>query len=263
MALLLVMDEYACRTPAQKRAEAAYKALIADPEEADHKYDELPKTQGGSIISTDFARYLDPAYLSDSAAGRLCDLAPSWGHAWRYAQDRLERELARRGSRSYLRLMSGGWGSGKTFALESLKHESIRADLVWDGTLGDYAWAAQTVKKALKAGWQVLIIHVHRNVELALYGAIERAHEEGRHVPLAQLPGNHRRVQGVIRKLHGRFGHHPCVNFLLLHNTGTRQVRGNSLPLNLDAIASGGALYYSSNYENYHAKAADQIHPRG
>ncbi|OYW73776.1 MAG: hypothetical protein B7Z37_20305 [Verrucomicrobia bacterium 12-59-8] len=258
------MEDYVCRTPAQKAAEAAYKDLIKDHAKSDLCYDLIPKTQGGSIISTDLARHLDPAYDCDSKVeGRKCDLAPSWEHAWRYAQGRLEREVAQRGRRRKLRLMSGGWGSGKTYALERLKPEDTFADLVWDGTLGDLRWARETIEKALAAGWQVSLLHVHRNVELALYGAIERGNAEGRSVPLEQLPANHRKVQKVVGSLLRLFGSHPSIYFTLVHNTGTRQVPGNPLQLDPEVIALGGALHYSLKYERYHAKAAEKIHRPG
>lgn len=253
-----------CRTPAQKAAEVAYVDLINDTIEADRCYDLIPQTRGGSIISTDLARHLDPVYAADSKVeGRQCDLAPSWEHAWRYAQGRLEREIKQRGRRRRLRLMSGGWGSGKTYALEHLKPEDTFADLVWDGTLADLTWARATIEKALAAGWQVLLLHVHRNVELALYGAIERGKAEGRYVPLEQLPGNHRKVQKVVGSLFRHFGRHPGIYFHLVHNTGTRQVPGNPLQLDPEVIALGGALHYSLKYESYHAKAAEKIHLLG
>jgi len=258
------MEDYVCRTPAQKAAEAVYAELIKNPAEADARYDRLPQTRGGSIISTDLARHLDPVYDQDSKAkGRQCDLAPSWNHAWRYAQGRLEREIAQRGKRRMLRLMSGGWGSGKTFALERLKPNDTQADLVWDGTLGDIKWARATIKKALVAGWRIMIFHVHRNVELALYGAIQRQKGEGRAVPLARLPGNHRQVQQVVKRLHTQFASHGSMLFILVHNTGTQEVPGNSLPLSLESIDSRGALHYSSKYESYHAQVAEEIHRPG
>ena len=238
------MEDYVCSTRIQKKAEADYAALIADPEKADRLYNDIPQTKGGTIISTDLARHLDVQYARDSAKGRPCDLAPSWAYAWRYAQDRLEREISRRGKRKRLRLMSGGWGSGKTYALDRLKEEN-------------------TQEKALARNWQILIFHVHRNVELALYGAIQRSKKEGRSVPLADLPGNHRNVQKVVKRLYRKFENHSSVHFHLVHNTGTQDVPGNSLLIDLEAIDSGGALHYSPKYESYHAQAAKEIHRFG
>ena len=257
------MEDYVCSTRTQKKAEADYAALVADAEKADRLYNDIPQTKGGTIISTDLARHLDVQYARDSAKGRPCDLAPSWAYAWRYAQDRLEREISRRGKRRRLRLMSGGWGSGKTYALERLKEENTQADLVWDGTLGDFKWAKATMEKALARNWQILIFHVHRNVELALYGAIQRSKKEGRSVPLADLPGNHRNVQKVVKRLYRKFENHSSIHFHLVHNTGTQDVPGNSLLIDLEAIDSGGALHYSPKYESYHAQAAKEIHRFG
>src|SRR5689334_23102005 len=87
---------------------------------------------------------------------------------------------ARRGNRRTLRFMAGGWASGKTFALE----DSEPTDLAWDGTLGDSEWAASRTIQALEFGWRVQIAYVQRPIELALWGALDRALEEGRAVPL-------------------------------------------------------------------------------
>ena len=81
--------------------------------------------------------------------------------------------------------MAGGWGVGKTHALEHAEHR----DLAWDGTLKDTAWARAMFDHALAHGWRVEIACAFRDIELALYGAVERAKTEGRSVPLSELPG--------------------------------------------------------------------------
>ena len=254
------MSPYPCKTAEQKTAEAAYAKLIADHVKADRLYDALPQTQGGLIISTDFARYLDPLYAKDPLPGKPRDLAPSWNHAYIYAQGRLIRELAARKHRRKVRFMSGGMGAGKTHALEKMAGKVTQPDLVWDGTLSDQRWAEKMIDSALTVGWYVHVFHVHRNVELALYGAIERGKKEGRNVPLAKLPGNHRQVQVVVANLVRRYATTDRVSITLVHNTGTSEVPGRALIAEPKDLAFRGALHYSSNYEKYHSEAADRIH---
>jgi hypothetical protein len=114
------MSLYRCKTAAQRAAKKAYQTLIEDPSKADPLYDAVPGSDGGRIISTDLARFLDPLYAPTPAPGKRRDLAPSWDLAWRYAQDRFERELMVRRERQSVALLSGGWGAGKTHTLEKL-----------------------------------------------------------------------------------------------------------------------------------------------
>jgi len=132
--------------------------------------------------------------------------------------------------------MSGGWGAGKTHALQG----APLPDLAWDGTLSDTAWARAMVDLSLFHGWLVEIAYVFRDIELALYGAVERAKKEGRSVPLAELPGNHRAVQISIRGLIRRYRSNNAVAFMLLHNTGASGVRGVPLVISEAELAPKG-----------------------
>ena len=90
-------------------------------------------------------------------------------------------------------------------------------------------------------------VYVFRDIELALYGAVERSLAEGRSVPLPELPGNHRAVQASIVKLLGQYREVPQVAFLLLHNTGAKDVEGNSLFFAEEELApEGGAPLLST-----------------
>lgn len=251
---------YTCHTPEQKRAKADFEALVADLPKADAAYNALSETDGGKIVSTDLVRYLDQRY-ANVPAGTPRDLAPSWAGAWRYAQERLQRELLSRGHRKVVRFMAGGWASGKTHIVEFIRGQKTDgADLVWDGTLKDQKWATDTIRLALAHGWLVDIVYVHRNIELALYGAIERGRSDGRYVPLTELPGNHRDVQRSIRALIRKFENESNVSFRLFHNTGTEKIPGVSIVIPEDALAPHGPLHYSSSYERYYQDAAGQIH---
>ncbi|OYV01315.1 MAG: hypothetical protein CFE26_23040, partial [Verrucomicrobiales bacterium VVV1] len=69
------------------------RLLLESTSEADRRYDNLPDAEGGRVISTDLARMLDSRYAKSPPLGKLRDIEPGWDLAWRYAQDRFEREL--------------------------------------------------------------------------------------------------------------------------------------------------------------------------
>lgn len=239
----------------QEKARDVMARLIANSDDADRVYDTLPDSRGGRIISTDIARFLDTRYR-DVPAGHRRDLVPGWDLAWRYAQDRFARELSKRGRRKDVSFMAGGWGAGKTHAMSGSESEP---DLGWDGTLIDTKWAISMIDLALAKGWRVEVVYIFRDIELALYGAVERAADEGRGVPLKKLPANHHGVQKSIRKLIRRYPSTSPVSFTLLHNTGTRTVKGKALPFRDTDLAPRGALHYDSNHESYYSEIAREI----
>lgn len=241
----------------QQLARSALVSLLADSEESDRRYDSLKESHGGRIVSTDIARFLDARYR-DMPLGQPRDPVPSWDLACRYAQDRLKRELIGRGERKMVRFMAGGWGAGKTHALE---HEPA-PDLAWDGTLSEPAWAESMIQLALQNDWQVDVAYIFRDVELALYGAVERARKEGRSVPLHQLPGVHRAVQRSILLLIKMFRKNSDVSFTLLHNIGSDHVKGAALVFLDPELAENGTLHYSQRHESYYSQIAREIEAR-
>jgi hypothetical protein len=242
-------------TKQQRKAQLAFAKRLQNPAEADRIYnDELHDSIGGRIISTDIARFLDKRYRN-TPEGRQRDLIPGWDLAWRYAQNRLNREISNRRNRRLVRFMAGGWGAGKTHAL---KHAQL-PDLAWDGTLKDTPWARKMIGLALRNGWHVEVTCVFRDIELALYGALERALEEGRSVPVEELPANHDQVQRSMLRLIRRYRDEPRLSFVLFHNLGARRLRGKSLTLQPGDLAPGGPLHYTKRYEEYYGEAARQI----
>lgn len=229
--------------------------LLSDLAKADQSYDALEQSRSGKVISTDIARFLDARYADWPKKGKERDLKPSWDLAWRYAQDRLARELEKRGDRKRVRFMSGGWGAGKTFALRN--EPSVAPCLIWDGTLKEAPWAIEMIELALVNKWRVEVVYVFRNLELALYGAVQRKNDVGRGVPLDELPANHRRVQQTILNLTEIYQANSEVSFLYLHNLGIKGVDVKTPEIDLIDLESNGALHYLERHEQYYAKAAE------
>jgi Zeta toxin len=240
-------------TKTQHAARKKFEAIIGNPALADELYSLLPESQGGKIISTDTARFLDASYRN-APRGRLRDMAPSWEGASAYARDRLHREIINRAGRHTLRFMAGGWASGKSYALST----APAADLSWDGTLSDSAWAADQIIQAMECGWRIHLAYIQRPIELAMWGALDRAAEEGRAVPLLELPCVHREAQQSILRLLKRFGSDPRVSFLLLLNDGTRATPSLPRKLSISQIAARGSFHYSAaDVESYQHKARE------
>jgi hypothetical protein len=213
--------------------------------------------KGGRVISSDIARYLEARYAKKPAKGKDRDLAPGWELAWRYAQNRLEREITRRGIRKRIRFMSGGWGAGKTFALRN--EPTVTPCLIWDGTLGNFEWAVRMIDLALKNHWCIEVAYVYRDLELSLYGAVKRKKEVGRGVPLDQLPANHRTVQQSILALTALYRSNSKVTFLYLHNLGIDGVEAGTPEIGIIDLEQNGALHYLPRHEQYYTRAAEKL----
>lgn len=242
---------------AQRQAFDAMRELLTNIEEADRRYDAIPDSKNGKIVSTDIARHLDTRYARKPKTGESRDLAPSWDLAYLYAQDRLAREIKSRKSRKRIRFMSGGWGAGKTFALRN--EPTVAPCLIWDGTLSNLKWAIGMIDLALKEGWQVEVVYVYRDLELALYGAIQRKKEIGRGVPLNELPGSHRTVQQTILGLTELYREAPSVSFLYLHNLGVTGVEAGTPEIGINDLEKNGALHYLPRHEHYYTQAAKDL----
>jgi len=244
-------------TDEQQAAFVAMRNLLLDLPEADRRYNALKQSKSGTVISTDIARYLDKRYAKQPPKGKERDLAPGWDLAWRYARDRLNREIENRGPRKRIRFMSGGWGAGKTFALRN--EPTVAPCLIWDGTLGDLNWAVKMIDLTLKHKWQVEVVYVFRDLELALYGAIQRKKEVGRGVPLEELPSNHRTVQQAVLALTELYRGVPSVSFLFLHNLGVAGIEARTPEIDLIDLEKNGALHYFPRHEYYYTHAAKKL----
>ncbi len=112
---------------------------------------------------------------------------------------------------------------------------------------------------ALKMGWKVEIVYVYRDLELALYGAVQRKREVGRGVPLAELPRNHRAVQQTILDLTTLYQTDSSVSFLYLHNLGIAGVEAETPQIGLIDLELHGALHYLERHEDYYTQAAKRL----
>ncbi len=235
-----------------------FRNLLSDEEKADHAYNQLPDAQNGCLISTDIARELERTYAKWHKGGPPRDLMPGWELAYRYAHRRLHREIAARGNRDRLLLVGGGWAAGKSVALNGLQN----GELAYEGTLSDIAWVDAILQFALGEGWKIEFWYIYRTLELAITGAIKRAWEKGRAVPLTELTATHVKAQVAAFDLYQLYRDNQNISFHLRHNLGTEQCQIAPRVIAISDIAPGGALHYSKFYESYCQRISEHFDDR-
>ncbi|MBX3740209.1 MAG: zeta toxin family protein [Akkermansiaceae bacterium] len=135
---------------------------------------------------------------------------------------------------------AGGIAAGKSSVVND---EVIAAqDLVYDATLRETGWAIRNIEKALENGWEVQIVYVQRPIELAMQGAVDRAGQQGRSFPLADLPAAHRDAQRSIIEIAKRFEGNENVRIGYWLNAGTQGEKATKLSLH--EIDKGGKYSY-------------------
>jgi hypothetical protein len=173
----------------------------------------------GNWISSDQAKMLyDPYNLSREARTALD-----------YAVYTPARELALRtykailakptppGQKPLVAFTAGGPGSGKSTFIESPEGLRLRqqVDALYDSNLADTRFAEQLIDLALQRGRRVAIFYVHRTLEEAVHGAIDRAlGKEGRAVRLDNLAEGHFNARKTLLHLVERYGNRLRVQVL-------------------------------------------------
>lgn len=178
------------------------RQIVANQALADKIYDAIPDSHGGKVIGTDVARELSPLFAS-GREGRIAFTPSTSRLASIYAQDRLWREIHKRGDREVLIFTAGGVASGKSTVMSRAAIQN--ADLVFDGTLRNASWAKSAIRDALSNGWEVSVEYVQRPLELVASGAVFRANDSGRWGPAHKLAETHKAAQDSIIKIYGEF----------------------------------------------------------
>ena len=206
------------------------KAILSG-EGADRKYNAIPESRKGKLISVDVARLVSPEFQTWDAKVRH---TPSTVNpAGAYAHDRLLRELAKppanKSGTKRLVVTAGGAGSGKT-SLLALTTDPVQADLIFDNQLRDFARAKQILETAAKHGWETEFWYVHRPFADTVRAVIERSQRTGRWNMLADLPRTHIEAQSTIVRLRREFYETPGIKFRAQYNASATPHTPNAAP---------------------------------
>jgi hypothetical protein len=191
------------------------RAIVTAPD-ADNRYNAVPESRRGRVVSVDVARLLSPEFQTWDAKIRHTPSTATPAGA--YAHDRLLRALAVPGPKGRrLVVTAGGAGSGKT-SLLNLHKQAVEADLIFDNQLRDLHRAREIIKTAIENAWQAEFVYVHRPFEDAVRAVIERGQRTGRWNRLVDLPQTHRDAQRTIISLRKQHYETPGIKFRAQYN---------------------------------------------
>lgn len=225
------------------------KAILSG-EGADRKYNAIPESRKGKLISVDVARLVSPEFQTWDAKVR--HTASTVNPAGAYAHDRLLRELVKpRTGTKRLVVTAGGAGSGKT-SLLALTTDPVQADLIFDNQLRDFARAREILLTASKHGWETEFWYVHRPFADTVRAVIERSQRTGRWNLLADLPRTHMEAQATIVRLRREFYETPGIKFRAQYNASATPHTPNAAP----QPARGSRVFFRDLKEGgvYHHK---------
>jgi hypothetical protein len=114
---------------------------------------------------------------------------------------------------------AGGNAAGKSTAL-SLTKERSRAQAVFDSTFSNPEHAGRLVDQVLAADKRVTILYIHRPLENAFHGMLDRASQQGRVVTIVQLINSHQGAIQSVRRLWAKYHDDPRVEFRFVDNSG-------------------------------------------
>jgi hypothetical protein len=129
-----------------------------------------------------------------------------------------------------VQFLAGGGGSGKSSALRNVLGEN-NADITMDGTLSNLERARSQIEAALNSGRDAQIVYVYRSPEKAIQGAIQRAIEEGRPVPIEALARAHAQAPDVVKALANEYNGNDRVQVRAVWNDGDNSRQARFIPI--------------------------------
>lgn len=213
-------------TPAQRDIETRFaEDLAIDYEGAVERYNAIPDTQGGKVMSVDTARELSADYLADRSQSEAVHEPGSWFIKRLYAEKLAQPPGP--GEEPLVLFTGGGTGAGKTTALATaLGPLSDRAQIIYDTNMNGAESAARKIQQAREAGKNVALVYTYKDVISALKAALGRAkrqegeHGTGRTVPTDTHLETHIESNATIRKLAEKFKGDKGVTIDIIDNSG-------------------------------------------
>ena len=188
--------------------------IAGDFDTAVNEYSRIKSTRGGKVINSDYARELSDDYKANKTLASDVQ-APSS----EFARALYQKNLAdTQGQEGVWVFTGGGTASGKSAGLSGAAEDA--ADLVYDGTLKDFAKSDQMISEAADSGKKVKIVYVDRDPDKALPLYFDRANKEGRTVPIDVFLQSHRGARDSIRQLSDKYADDPRVDIQIWSNQG-------------------------------------------
>jgi hypothetical protein len=243
----IVIEPYPNLGPVEREIEARSAAAVTgDLDAMIAKYEALPGTEGGRIISADEAREVFPEYSAGPEGRSAYAVAvhePSSYLAKAVWSKRLA-EPVQPDKAPLVVFTAGGTGAGKTSAVRrdpAAQKVAEEADLTFDGNLQNVTSASQKINEAIESGRAVSILYVNRDpVEAFKHGVIPRAQKDtyGRTVPVQAHVGTHIRAANAIIELSKMYAGNPLVDIRILNNSSTGGKNGVGTIEDVAQIAS-------------------------
>ena len=223
-------------------------AILSDPH-ADVSYDKIPESMGGKILNADIARELSPSYRS--VIERTLYTRATYDAAKNYVFDRFMRDLKK--TKGVVIILAGGAASGKTTSIKTIL---AFADLVFDSNCADLVKGKLLIDAAVKQGWFVLVVYIHRNFKVAVESMLKRAVSTGRAIPLRCVTGSnlatlHHNAQQTFVELDRIYADNKRVKLIALRNPWTPDSSTNPTTISVKTLAKGGKRHYSAIEELY------------
>jgi len=213
--------------------------LTKNTDEAIQRYNALPDSQGGKVLSADTARELSPDYANDRSGSSDAVHEPSSA----LIREMYTRKLAEQDpeGKNIVLFTAGGTGAGKSTAvanIPAMKDISDNAQMIYDTNLAKPKSAISKIQQALDAGKQVVIGYVHRDpVDALVNGALPRAMKMGRTVPLAAHLDTHVNAPDSLLQVAEHFKGNDNVQIRVIDNS---LGRGNAKIVDLAKLADLG-----------------------
>lgn len=219
-----------------KRVEERFDAALkADPEGMTQRYEAIPDTQGGRVLSVDTARELSPDYEADRSRSAWVH-EPASDFIKKLYAEKL-KEAPAEGQKPLVVFTAGGTGAGKTSGIKrvpEMQAVSDQAQIIYDTNMQNVPSAIKKIDQAIAADKDVTIIYVARDPIAAMAvkgGALGRAMKIGRTVPLKTHAETHVGAAQAILKLAEHYKGNPHVAIRVIQNE-----RGNVRLSSLDSV---------------------------
>lgn len=179
----------------------------------------------GNVIDLDNARELFDEYAASPEA------RSRFGSAVHQPASELVDEIYRRrlaepvapGSENVAIFTGGGAGAGKSSALGSvpeLRGLVDQADVAFDSTLANFDRSVARIDEALASGREAGIVYVYRDpLDAFANGALPRAAETGRIVPVEAFAATHEKSLATLRRLAEHYADNPDVHIAVIDNS--------------------------------------------